>query len=79
MHNEKFMFTCDVCGGQYQMGRHKYDGKQIPRYQLGVCKMCYDSNWNGWTPEYEQKILDHLIEKGLPEPDRNENGLLPRD
>ena len=79
MNNEKFMFTCDLCGGSYQMGRHKYDGKQIPRYKLGVCSMCYEGNWDGWAPHYESKILLHLKEKNLPVPERNDNGLLPRD
>ena len=61
------------------MGRHKYDGKQIPRYSLDVCSTCYEGNWDGWTPHYESKILLHLKEKGLPMPERNDNGLLPRD
>ena len=79
MNNEKFMFNCDLCGSSYQMGRHKYDGKQIPRYKLGVCSTCYEGNWDGWAPHYESKILLHLKEKGLPTPERNNNGLLPRD
>ena len=79
MEDKKFMFTCQLCGGQYQMGRHKYEGKQIPRYQLGVCKMCYEGNWDGWASQFEEKILAHLKEKKLPIPERNENGLLPRN
>jgi len=79
MHDQKFMFTCQLCGASYQMGRHKYDGKQIPKYNLGVCRMCYEGNWDGWSPQYEQKIIAHLKENNLPIPERNENGLLPRD
>ncbi len=77
--DEIFMFTCDLCGSQYQMGRHIYDGKQIPLYKLGVCNTCYQGSWDGWSPQDEPKILEHLKEKGLPVPKRNNNGLLPRD
>jgi hypothetical protein len=79
MNDPKFMFTCQLCSDSYQMGRHIYDGKQIPRYQLGVCKPCYDGNWDGWGSDHETKLLFHLKEKGLPVPERNKNGLLPRD
>ncbi len=73
------MFTCTTCGSEYQMGRHIYGGKQIPRYQMGVCKSCYEANWDGWAPDYEGKIITHLEEKGLPVPERNNKGWLPRD
>ena len=79
MNNKKFMFKCDLCDSSYQMGRHKYDGKQISRYGIGVCNICYKGNWDGWATNHESKILLHLKEEGLPVPDRNDNGLLPRD
>ena len=79
INNDKFMFDCDLCGNSYQMGRHKYDGKQIPKYKLGVCKICYESNWDGWSPNDEPKILLHLEKNNIEIPSRNENGLLPRD
>jgi len=79
MNNDKLMFVCDVCGCKYQMGRNKYDGKKIPRYNLGVCMGCYEGNWDGWSPGHEEKILKHLKDKGLAIPERNKNGLLPRD
>jgi hypothetical protein len=75
----KFMFSCDLCGDSYQMGRHLYDGKQIPLYKLGVCMSCYKGNWDGWASHHEEKIKAHLKEKGLPVPERNDKGLLPRD
>ncbi len=73
------MFTCDLCGDNYQMGRHLYNGKQISLYQLGVCMSCYNDNRDGWAPHYEDKIMAHLKEKGLTVPNRNEKGLLPSD
>lgn len=79
MNDEKIMYTCDLCGFKYQMGRHIYDGKYIPRYELNVCKACYTGNHDGWSSRDEKQLLNHLKEKGLPVPDRNNDGLLPRD
>jgi len=78
MEDHKFMYKCELCASSYQMGRHIYDGKHIPLYNLGVCKTCYEGNWDGWAPDAEVKILAHLKEKGLPVPTRNTKGLLPR-
>jgi hypothetical protein len=41
--------------------------------------MCYEGNWDGWSKTYEDKIIKHLREKDLEVPERNENGLLPRN
>jgi len=61
------------------MGKHIYNGKHILRYQLGVCRECYDRSWNGWSSQDEKKVIKHLEGKKFPIPERNENGLLPRD
>lgn len=78
MKNIKFMFNCDLCGDSYQMGKDLYEGKQIPLYNIGVCKSCYEFNADGWASDHEEKILEHLKEKGLPVPARNEKGYFPR-
>jgi hypothetical protein len=36
-------------------------------------------NWDGWAPHHECVLLEHLEKKGLPVPQRNEKGLLPRN
>jgi hypothetical protein len=73
----KFFATCGVCGSRFQSGRHIYDGKRLPEYDLGVCNICLDANRDGWALDIEPKILQHLKAKGLPVPKRNKNGLLP--
>jgi hypothetical protein len=79
MDDVRFMKTCSLCNMPYQYGPHRYDGKHIPRYDLDVCTGCYKANEDGWSPAHEKKILKHLEEKGLPRPERNEKGWLPRD
>lgn len=73
------IYHCDMCGGKYQMGPGKYDGKYIPNYLLNVCMGCYDGNWDGWAPLHEQKLLEHFKRKGLSLPIKNKKGWFPRE
>jgi len=79
MAEDKFMFPCFMCGGQFQMGPHRYDGTTIPRYQVSLCRTCYNANWDGWGPHWEQRLMAHLKATERPIPERNAKGWLPRD
>jgi hypothetical protein len=46
---------------------------------MTVCRICYDGNWDGWGRMLEPRILKHLKDQGVPAPDRNGEGWLPRD
>jgi hypothetical protein len=52
--------------------------KYVERYDISVCRVCWDGNWDGWARDYETRIIEHLKQKGLPVPVRNVWGLLPR-
>jgi hypothetical protein len=79
-HSEiKIMIRCFCCGQDFQFGPHIYAGKHINKYNISVCSSCYGSNWDGWGPTCESKLLAHLKDKELPIPRRNEKGWLPRD
>ena len=71
--------TCDLCGSPFEHGVNRYDGREVPRYQIIVCHACYTSNRAGWSAEHEAKILVHLRSRGQPVPLRNAKGFLPRD
>lgn len=71
MIKEKFMFNCEVCGKLYQSGGN--------RGGIFCCDFCWDGNWDGWAPHYENILLEHLKRKGLPIPKRNAKGWLPRN
>ncbi len=73
------MYRCDLCGSEFQMGAHRYDGKRAPRYDIVVCLPCYEANGDGWNPRYEEFLISHLKEKGLPIPEKNAKGFFPRD
>lgn len=68
---------CFICGKEHSMGPHRYDGHWIKYYKIQVCRDCYLGNYDGWSSEAERRILPHLQENGIEEPERNKNGLLP--
>lgn len=79
MDGTLIIMVCDICGQRHQMGPHRYDGRFISRYQIEVCRSCYSSNWDGWNPDAEKKIILHLVSKILSLSTRNIVGLLPGD
>jgi hypothetical protein len=79
MSQQKVMYACEVCGGTFQFGPHVYDGRYIPTYRLRVCSGCYQGNWDGWAPQFEDAVTQHLLAAGAQLPTRNSKGLLPRD
>jgi hypothetical protein len=44
-----------------------------------VCSGCFGSNWDGFAPHHDHKILAHLEANGIVPPPRNAKGFLPRD
>ncbi len=72
------MIGCPLCGLNYQMGPGRYEGIRLKLYELTVCEKCWDLNWDGWHPDYEEFLIRHMRNKKLPVPDKNEKGYLPR-
>jgi hypothetical protein len=63
---------------EYQHGDHLYEGSHSDLFDIWVCPSCWDSNWDGWSRNWEGVLLAHLKKKGLPVPKRNPKGLFPR-
>ena len=78
MDDLKFMFRCDMCGREFQMGPHVYEGEYIESYKLNACNGCFESNWDGWGPFHEERLIAHLVKAGLSVPERNKRGWIPR-
>lgn len=72
-----FHADCQFCGRQFRYGNRIYDGSHLPAYNLTLCKICKDGNWDGVGSAYEQKLIDHLKMERIPIPRRNEKGFLP--
>ena len=73
------LFPCELCHRNFQNGPQRYDGHGSQRYSVFVCDSCWEGNWDGWNPMHERFLLARLKEKGLPIPERNEKGWLPRE
>lgn len=73
------MQTCGLCGTSFQFGTGVYDGKHIARYQLTVCRGCWEGNHDGWAKWLETKLVAHLNAKGIQIPERNAAGWYPRE
>lgn len=80
MNKEKFIFKCDVRGRAYQHGPGRHEGHRLELYgRIFCCDLCWQGNWDGWAPQDEHVLLEHLKQKNLPVPERNAKGWLPRD
>lgn len=78
MKGFKIFNNCELCGKQYQSGPHLYEGRHSKLFDIWVCQICWDANWDGWSPTLEEKLVNHLKKKGLPIPERNSKGWFPR-
>ena len=68
---------CLTCERTFQYGKNLYDGHYSKVYEAWFCKFCLRNNSEGWAPRYEDRILVHLKDIGLPVPKRNREGWLP--
>ena len=76
---DKSTSKCFICGEERQYGPHEYQLIHVPRYDVWVCNICYQANWDGWARVNEERLIAHLQKEGLPIPQRNPQGWLPRD
>ena len=79
MHSAKIIERCDRCGERFQYGPVAYFGTYLPTDQVMACNRCYAANQDGWPPRLEERVTRNLKAKGLRIPERNSQGLLPRD
>jgi hypothetical protein len=69
---------CFFCSQSFAAGGGHWGGRWLPCYQISVCNSCFNSNWDGWHLDAEEKLVKHLQEKGIALPKRNEKGWLPQ-
>lgn len=61
----KFTCECFLCKSHFQFGPHVYDGRRIPRWDIMVCRRCYDGNWDGIVLESHPQLEKHLNALGI--------------
>lgn len=75
MNKNTLKEPCFICDKECSL--YPLELKYIKYYQINVCRDCYLGNHDGWSPEAEKRILPHLQENGIEEPERNSKGFLP--
>ena len=68
-------YTCPLCESKFDFDKN---GKHIAKYNLTVCRTCFNANHDGWSPIYTKKILAHLEANNIEAPVINEKGCIPR-
>ena len=66
---------CPVCGELIYVGG---PARYVSGYDMRVHTICWLLNRDGWALG-EERILKHLLDKGIRVPPRNSKGFLPRD
>lgn len=56
---------CFLCERPYKYGPHRYDGRWLPTWGVGVCRNCLRSNWDGLVLQRHPRIVLHLNERGV--------------
>jgi len=64
---------CDFCLRQAK-AVHQLDG-----YNLTACRDCWVEAADGWDDQHQLTLFEALQKNSLLIPDRNEQGLLPRE
>ena len=80
---KRMMVDCFCCNEKFQHGPWRYEIRHVEAYGIKVCEGCYSSNEDGWAPDIEKRLMDHLTKTKRPIPERpiserNAKGLLPR-
>lgn len=79
MAEKQYICDCVTCGSKFIFGPHRYNGKKLSRYgDAMVCHACFSVNHDGWSYFAEEKLLQHLEQKGLHAPERNQKWYLPQ-
>ncbi len=73
------MPNCFFCKSDFQYDLQIYDGFSVKGYDLTACRRCYEANWDGWNPQHEEKLLEHLRGRNISIPQRNAKGWFPRE
>jgi len=73
-------YTCDVCSGKYHMSQGLHEGHKLDLYGgVFACDSCWKSNWDGWSPLREPRLIQICNQKKISIPLRNDKGWLPRN
>lgn len=56
---------CFLCENSFPFSHGAYRGRGIGAWQIQVCDLCYNSNWDGIVPQTYPKLVAHLAAIGV--------------
>lgn len=56
---------CFLCRQPFRFGPHEYRGRRIPPWDIMVCEICFQGNWDGIVPTTHPHLLEHLKVRGI--------------
>ena len=60
MNETKTMTACFLCKRQVQVGPHRYEGRNVPAWNVFICDTCRSANWDGVVPGTYPHLIEHL-------------------
>ena len=70
---------CFLCEQGFRFEPGIYEGRRLGGWGVMACNGCYNSNWDGWVPQYGEKLAAKVVAEGRELPARNASGFYPRD
>lgn len=60
------LFECFLCEKGFQFGQHRFKGRAVPVWEIGVCDGCFSANHDGIVPDQHPRLIQRLRERGIP-------------
>jgi len=83
MMSDQKTYCCFFCQEAFEYKQHHLDAPQfypvrkIDAYHVDICRNCATDQLDGVDARHEYRLVQKLKRRGLPVPERNEDGLLP--
>jgi len=78
MHDGQ-QYRCDLCRKPIVDEPHRHEWHWLKHYEMMLCPICFQGNWDGIGPVFERAFEKHLKDKNIPLPARNSKGRYPRE
>ncbi len=59
------MVKCFLCDREFEFGHGRYYGRNVPEWDITICRMCDAGNHDGIVLECHPKLRAHLEAKGI--------------
>lgn len=60
--------NCFLCQRKVQCGPHRYEGRNVRKWDVWICDACRSGNWDGVvvSSPHGKRLIEHLQAKNIP-------------